>query len=431
MHSALKKECKLSKAEIRIAYVDAFYYLCFYMNKYFSKIHIAVIGILALLISGCSSSHDNEPDEPVVPDIPVVEEPSIESRTIIVYMVASNDLGSRRYDDADINEMIDGMKRLADASNRRLLVYHHPYGSSTPELKEIDAEGNITMRKTYDGTDPSVSITRMRNVVNDAKTIAPADSYGIIFWSHGTGWLAETSAYNDPALTTYSFGSDNGRRMTVPALAQALSGNIFDFIYFDCCLMGTVEVVYELRDSARKIVAMCTELPLEGMPYDDNIPLLFDFADNAPELAAASTYDYYCSPEASNNSITLGVYDVSAVENLARSTRLIMETGLLPAESYTGVPMFRTSVVATGAYDMGDFIRSLGASSALLNSWNKAYSDFILYKATTPRTYGLDMSRFTGIGCNIATSAKDNRLNYGYRDLQWWHDVTSHNPYLY
>ena len=40
-----------------------------------------------------------------------------------------------------------------------------------------------------------------------------------------------------------------------------------DFIIFDACFMGSVEVAYELRDVCDKIVASPTEVIAEGMDY--------------------------------------------------------------------------------------------------------------------------------------------------------------------
>lgn len=404
-------------------------------------LHIALCLIMLFLAVSCGESEiipgsDVPGPSPLPPDTTVVASP--ESRTMIVYMVANNNLGQLGYDAADIAEMCEGMRHLAVDSARRLLVYHAPGGGVAPALKEIDTEGNVTELKQYADANLSVSIARMREVMTDMRTFAPAQSYGAVFWSHGTGWLAEASAYVDPDMpdeeenaAPLSFGLDSGnRRMSIPALAASLADVEFDFIYFDCCLMGTVEVAYELRNVTREIVAVATELPLEGMPYDVNVPLLLRISPSDAADAAAQTYQYYRSPEASNNYLAIAVYNTAALDELADVTQSIMATGALPADGYQGIPYFRSSVVATGAYDMGHFIRSLSLDEQLLREWNEAYAAVVSYHAATPVSYGLDMSGFTGMGCNIATSPTDPRLGYGYRQLQWWKDVVSHNPKL-
>ncbi len=377
------------------------------------------------LFAGCSSSSGD--DEPPVAPVDTVDEP--EGLMVLVYMVACNDLGQRGFDSDDIGEMSLGMQQLSsDAVPARLLVYHHPY-NGTPALKEVTRDGEVATLKTYDAEEPSVSIARMRRVLADADALAGMPHMGLVLWSHGTGWLEESSAYDDPDARPLSFGYQQGSgRMKVPSLAQALEGYAFDFIYFDCCLMGTVEVAYELRNSAQSITAICTELPLEGMPYDRNIPEFFSGKSNADVAAARKTYDYYCSDEASQNSIAIGVYDTSKLDALASATRDVMATGALPAASYQGVPYFRKTVVATGAYDMGDYIGSLSIAPELSTLWNDAYNAVVKYCAATPRSYGLDMSRFTGMGCVMFSNVVDRRLSYGYRNLAWWRDVVSHHP---
>ena len=63
----------------------------------------------------------------------------------------------------------------------------------------------------------------------------PADSYGVVFWSHGDGWLP----YNNPSTRWWGQDTGNGdNRMNIPDLNEALSvAPHFDFILFDACYM--------------------------------------------------------------------------------------------------------------------------------------------------------------------------------------------------
>ena len=380
----------------------------------------ALILLSVLLLTGCSK------DEPTPPVKSV-------SRTVLVYMIADNDLGLRSLDSKDIAEMKEGMRSITGLSgDYRLIEYHAPY-QSNPILKEISPDGSEKILASYTDSEAenSVSVSRMNSVISTVKEMSPTESYGLVLWSHGTGWLEDGKRMpgNDSGATTLSYGSQNGYTMTMPELARGLSGNYFDFIYFDCCLMATVEVAYELRHNAGEIVASATELPLEGMPYDKNVPCFFD-QQQGMKQAAKNTYDYYLSDAASFNSCTISVINTDGLTELASATRAILATGAVPSDSYVPVPFFRKSVVPAGAYDMAHYIRALSAPQALADAWEKAFASTVTTAYATPTSYYLDMTNHNGLGTNIVTATGLISQSWGYMNLQWYKDVVSYHPIL-
>lgn len=381
---------------------------------------IQILALLGLcLLCGCGPNNDNHAPEPT-------------PRTVLVYMAANNDLGLNNWDARDIAEMRKAVE--ADALNGgRLLVYHDDY-NSTPTLFEITKDGNNTLR-TYSTDAAAIDIDRMKEVMSDIKSLAPNKEYGLVLWSHGTGWVEDEGSRSAVTLNPYSFGAhwnDNGSqaKMKITSLAKALEGEDFEFIYFDNCHMGTIEVVYEMRNAARKIVASATELPLEGMPYDRNIPVFFEKNLDITK-AAKNTYDYYCSPDASTNSCTISVIDTRQLDNLASVTGNIMASAPSLPDDYKPIPLFRQSVVADGGiYDMAHYISALDIDASKLNTWRSAYNSAIPYHASTQKSYGLDTSKFSGLGCNILQKASDATI-LGYENLSWWKNVISRNPALH
>lgn len=388
--------------------------------------NIILAAVCALALAACSTNESvyfPEPD-PTPGTDPKVEIP----HSVLVYMVANNNLGSRNLDRDDINEMKQAMLNDQYPEGSRLIVYHAPY-SGTPRLIEITKTGAESVLASYDSSETSVSIARMNKVISDFKEKAPSGNYGLVLWSHGTGWLEDTGTYDDPDLqiAPLSFGVDGNKKMSVPALAQGIGDNSFSFIYFDCCLMGTVEVIYELRNCAPAISASATELPLEGMPYNLTVPHLLKGDINS---AAKATYNFYESGQGSECSCAIGVYKTDGLSALAQASRAIISQEISLPESYAPVPYFRTSVVPTGAYDMGDYFRNLPVAQNELSAFNQAYSNVVTNCYATSYSYGLNMENFTGLGCNIFTSATDSRLNYGYKNLKWFEDVASQSPYF-
>ena len=94
-------------------------------------------------------------------------------------------------------------------------------------------------------------------MLNRMQSDFPAASYGMVALWHATGWVpAEMSL---PALALRSAILDSGtdepyNYMELPDFADAIPFKL-DFIVFDACFMGSVEVAYELKDKAAYPVA--------------------------------------------------------------------------------------------------------------------------------------------------------------------------------
>lgn len=364
---------------------------------------ILIFAAMAAAMTACGS--DSPDDRPKV------------SRTVLVYMAANNNLASETV--YDIHEMEVAADNGALDTGGRLLVLRST--SAGTELMEIVKGAEPVTLLAYDdiAAGESVDPETMRRVFDDMRSLAPAESYGLVLWSHGTGWMDESGPrLSAPQLR--SFGYDAGRRMSLPELREALEGQGFDWIYFDCCHMGTVEVVYELRDCARIIVASPTELPVEGMRYDKNVPLFFK---PVPDLvgAARNTYENY----ADNSFCTMSVVETAKLGMLATASRRVFEEAAGLPDDFSGIPFMRRQVspICT-IYDMADYIRALGATSPVLDSWTRAYNDAILYSAATRKCFDLDLTGYSGLGCNVLFRAEDSKL-YNYDRTAWWADVVS------
>jgi len=371
--------------------------------------------LIALLLSvfSCDNIKRDDPD-PASP------------RTVLVYMAANCNLGREGYDALDLDEMLRGV-RNGDAGYGRLLVYHAAYRSD-PVLKEVTKDGIIELKK-YDSGLSSLDIERMRGVIADVKSIAPAKSYGIVFWSHGTTWRESSSSrsasgiegsrsFTDNGPIAYSYGVDGTREMKLTSLAKALEGNRFDFIYFDVCHMATVEAAYEFRHAAEVLVGSTTELDLLGMPYHLNLKYMF--ADTPDMVGAAqSTLNYYT--ENPRSGCSMSVINLDALDRLAEATKRIYQSGVDLPYSFTGVPYYRVSSPCL-VYDYGHYIRALRPEQELLDEWEAAYKETVVWKGATDRSYGFDMSQFTGLGSFIMFSQPDS-LTDGYNNQSWFKDV--------
>lgn len=216
-------------------------------------------------------------------DEPTPQPPVEGSRTVLAYLASDNSLSSFAL--ADLEEMRLGMEKVS-ANNVHLLVYID--SNSSPRLIELKNEGGELVEntvKTYENRN-SVGVAETLEVFDDVfkNDEYRAESYGLIYWSHGDGWIP------NPLPATRWVGQDGNRYMNISDLVTILSADAvphFDFVLFDACFMQSIEVAYALRSFTDYYIGSPTEIPGPGARYDVLVPALFSDGEVALKVAAA------------------------------------------------------------------------------------------------------------------------------------------------
>ena len=92
----------------------------------------------------------------------------------------------------------------------------------------------------------------------------PASNYALVLWDHGGGWV----------YGVCSDDTDSGDSLLMPEVRQAISsaetstGKRVNLVGFDACLMGMVEVAYDLRTYSDTVVFSEETEPGQGWAYD-------------------------------------------------------------------------------------------------------------------------------------------------------------------
>jgi len=348
--------------------------------------HFLYIFTSLLLLCSCSKDEDRFPA----------------TRTVIAYLAADNDL----WEDAlrSIEEMKSGFREggaqlvvFADIANEASCLLE--IGKNTATAVKIYPECN------------SADAAQMRKILEEIITMYPAESYGLILWSHGSSWLPADAQLR-------SFGYDSGVQMNIAELASSLPVR-FDYILFDACLMGSVEVAYELRQKTNFIVASSLPAIYTGFPYEDVMPELLSLRPDLRKVAEGYFSYYQYIMTGIFQSATISVIDTKELEKLALATRWIVET-----QSFDKSAFDRTAVQRLDAYqeqylfDFMDFIsKSFPAAnkSELTGQLNKT----VLYKAHTAKFMNqFEINTFCGLSCYIPLESRED-LNVYYRQLEW------------
>ena len=357
------------------------------------KTHIVTIFFItqffSLILISC---HDNDNIVPI-------------NRTIIVYMAADNDLSDDAF--ADIEEMKQGF--LETGVN--LLVFVD-LSDEPPSLLKIE-KGKETLIKTYpelNSAHPETLAEITREIIN----LYPAKEYGLILWSHGTSWLPAGRPLR-------AFGKDSSSGTTfginLPELAEALPVT-FDFILMDACLMGSVEVAYELRNKTNFIIASSTETIYKGFPYDMIIPELIKPKINFKSVAQ-HYFDYYNNMSDSYRSASISLIDVQEMDALAVEMKNLMDYCNMDFYSFDRTSVQRLDVYSEQYhFDLLDFVNK-AFPDVDKSAFERQLNMCVLYKAATPRFIEMyDIDTYCGLSCYIPFGKRTD-LNDYYKTLQW------------
>lgn len=366
---------------------------------------------MSMIAGGCDHSQDPAPPAP----------PAMAPRTVLIYMGADNNLGSSGFDQADLSEMYEGARSGALRSGARVLIYHSST-TGAPALVEL-TEGAVTDTLVrYDRSLPATSAQRMADVIADSRSHAPAVAYGLVVWGHGTGWLQDGISEGP---VSHSIGPDGGKRMNITTLAQVLeNAACFDYIYFDCCYMASVETLYQLRNSASYIVGSATELPASGMDYSLNLALLADGSAEALVESARNTFGHYDSLSGSARTCTMSVVRTDALDELAAATAQLYSQALAPMPQGYVPQRFSPYGTTCRYFDFRDYVHALGAAcGASLERFDRAFSNALLYTDHTPFIWAsVSLDRHNGLSTFILEDAS-SAMDRNYNTLAWYADV--------
>lgn len=341
------------------------------------------------------------------------EEPEPDPRrTILVYMAARNNLST--FARQDINEML-----RADIPSDCHLVVFRSLPGDVSDLIEI-YDGKIEVLKTYDEGVVGADAETLKEVLADVRIYAPARENGVIFWSHSTGWKGAQRVA--PAART--FGIEGGQQIEIPALAAALQTvPKLDFVFFDSCYMGCVEVAYELRHAADYMVASVCEVPIEGMPYDRTLPHLF--AENLTDglqLAIDTNVDYYLNETSESCPSTMSLIDLSTMDALAAAAAPILTNRGEPKEDFQYFSV--SSSFMNYFVDLRQYMEQISTDDEALEAFIAALDRTVLHEHHTKWIWNrLPILTCCGLSINPDPSA----TAYGYQSLSWTIDTQRNN----
>lgn len=384
----------------------------------------------------------------------------------LIYSIGFNNLSSYLKDDID-DIAANEVPSYFDHDDVILVFSHSTKGSyrnpNPPALFRIyrDHQG-VTVRDTLmvmDESTVSASALTMNKVLTYVRDNFPARRYGMLLSSHATGWVPAgyTSKGEDMENgrwpVTFSAGvptpvpfTENIQAPGMPAVksfgsqtvADSLAYEIdidemaraipmkMDYILFDACFMGGIEVAYELRDVCNMMVFSQTEIMADGMDYETMTSYLFNGRE--PDLEGFSEnyyrhYDSYDQPgQEADRSATISLVDCRELEYLAETCREIFESnreGIAALEGSYDVQRYFRSSSHRWFYDLESIVNLSGATEDQKARLRDALDRCVRYKAATEEFIS-DIKIRTHCGLSMYLPYKNlDYLNSYYRKLEW------------
>lgn len=388
------------------------------------------------------------------------------NNVLLIYTAAKNDLAS--YIETNIRQMCKGDIPEGNESNI-LLVYEKyslSYMPTSSQLVRIYRSGGQVVRETvetYGGDMIAAEASTMKAVLEDVREHFPAEGgYGLLFTSHANGWLpkgyysnpglydnsvemsyrrADTArqSYSSPEWVPYvertqdpsmpavkSIGNERGilngvsvsYEMDLTEFAGAIPMHL-DYIIFDCCLMGGIEVAYELKDKCSRIIFSPTEILSAGYCYETLASRLLSGSEPYLEGFCMDTFDKFDQQTGYNRSCTISMVDCTMLKPLAEACRTIFSNHRKEVDALKGSGIqkyFR--MTDHWFYDLRDIAANAGADEDELAQLDAALEGCVIYKAATPSFLSIPINRYSGLSSYLPGNGSDY-LDRCYRSLAW------------
>ncbi|MFX1475127.1 MAG: clostripain-related cysteine peptidase [Promethearchaeota archaeon] len=294
------------------------------------------------------------------PEIPIEQHTptrQTDDWTVMVYMCADNNLEEAGFDDfnametigstADVNIIlgVDFSSTYTGAPFSDSRIYYIDYDTGAG-IGSTELPGSWGSEQNF-GDDSTLIY-----FINYAQTYAPADNYILVLWDHGGGW--------------YGVCQDDlsGDIISMSELSTALgdaSLEYIDVVAFDACLMGQIEVAYQVRSHCDYVVFSEESIPWEGYPYEEWLDELTTTPLMTPATLAQTLVDEYCT------AYDTGIYSYVGADDVCLSAVQTSQLTGVSGALDTFTDALDTTSDATTHYSKLSY--SIGSSHTFAYTW--------------------------------------------------------------
>ena len=337
--------------------------------------------------------------------------------TYAVYLDADNNL-----EDAGVKDFLEMAKVGSNADINIVVQFDRASGYDT-------TNGNWTTCKRFKvtkGMTPTASNalsdlgernmgspTTLTNFITWVWLNYPADRYALVLWNHGGGWRDRSPARSPLERAVCWDDGNSGDCLYMKEVRTAIqnASHTFDLIGFDACLMGHLEVAYELRNVISADGAMVgseeTE-PGDGWSYDTILSWLASNPTATPKQLGTTIVDKYSAYYGASDACTLACIDIAKINDVKDKLNTFADS-MNDNSKLTAIKSARTNCKAYseayGYYGLDIYRFADQVNTSVTNSSIKTAAS------------GLKTSVGAAVAKNYAGSPRNDTAKYGSHGL--------------
>ncbi|MDD3107976.1 MAG: clostripain-related cysteine peptidase, partial [Alistipes sp.] len=282
----------------------------------------------------CSCSKDNHDTPTPTPT------PQPEKQTTLIFYICGDDeqLSSCGYNNA--KEVFLATLDTKDVNVVVVLDHNETDAempSTNPQILWGTGDGNYKVIKEYreqNVMNPSF----FKSILQEIKTLFPAREYGLTLSGHGNAWLIanQSKALGGDQIRDPSQVNESGL-IDIVEIAQSIpTGMHLNFILMDACIMASVEVAHELRNTADYLIASPLLMRGEGIKYDTP-NLLNSLIHKEYSTAAKLFFEEATSPQQRKEGISISVVDLKQMDALAAAQKKLLTQSEMAYDDFLAV----------------------------------------------------------------------------------------------
>ena len=352
-----------------------------------------------------------------------------ETRHVLLMVSAGyNSLSSYLTD--DLEDLASGTLPLFNRQADVLLVLsrlpqNRLSSTNAPVLYRMYADKNGEVARdtllTWGTSTPLCTPDLLADALNYVKDHFPAKGYGMVFSSHASGWIPQIEAKSGTKTVGQDKQGSSSFEIDMEEFAAAIPFRM-DYILFDACFMGCVEVAWQLREKADIVGFSPAEVLAEGFVYKTLTQRLFQ---KTPDPVAVCR-DYFEQYDPVSGSATITVVDTRKMDRLATVCKQLFQKyreGIYSLEwsdvQYYFRPGFAYSADVKHLFDIQDILVQAGISAEDKAGFDAALKECILYEAHTPQFLSVPLTRACGLSMYLPTSGTYELTSYYAGHVAW------------
>ncbi len=387
-------------------------------------------------------------------------------KVLILYSAGHNSLSSDNLDNLRDLILYSNLHTDDPAADAVIIFSHSNEDSQTPYLlyPHKNWEGSLVIDTlvSFSSKTISASAATLETVLTFVRDNFPADEYGLVFSSHGTGYVpagyySNSAEYENNYKPSSAVSKTEGKR--VPSLEPTPVPGIYEtdplvrsigqdyysnsetyeinveqfaeaipmylkYVVFDACLMAGIEIAYQLRDKVEWLIASPAEILAEGMDYKTMLSYLTARPEDDLRGFCENYYNYYNAQSGDYKSATISMTNCTKLGPLAEICKELFEKyrdNLDDINPNDIQPYYRYSY--HWFFDMEDIVAHMGCTDEELSLFHEALEDCVVYKAATeqflPYSGGFKVTNYSGLSMMLPNDARDYLKNYYKTSLDW------------